>query len=192
MNRRPHSAIGKTPFEAWWDFKPDLSALKVFGSRVCVKVMGKRKSKLNRHDFTGIFIGYSATDDNIRYIDVHSGVVKTSHHAVFDKAWYLQPRRPPAAQLLYDMGMEQDETPMTIPPPTPPPAPYPIIPKSPLQKPPHKAILYPLPFRITPTPMDCPYAASAAKLERTQEDIAVEFLTIGGEDCKSTFQQIYL
>ncbi|KAL7489868.1 hypothetical protein ACHAW6_016195 [Cyclotella cf. meneghiniana] len=40
--------------------------------------------------------------------------------------------------------------------------------------------------------MDCPYAASAAKLERTQEDIAVEFLTIGGEDCKSTFQQIYL
>lgn len=90
------------------------------------------------------------------------------------------------------MGMEQDETPMTIPPPTPPPAPYPIIPKSPLQKPPHKAILYPLPFRITPTPMDCPYAASAAKLERMQEDIAVEFLTIGGEDCKSTFQQIYL
>ena len=87
MNRRPHSAISKTPYEAWWDNKPDLSTLKVFNSRVCVKVTGKRKAKLNSHDFTGIFIGYTATDDNIRYIDVHSGVVKTSHHAVFDEAW---------------------------------------------------------------------------------------------------------
>eukprot|EP00804_Cyclotella_cryptica_P024685 CCRYP_001671-RA/>CCRYP_001671-RA protein AED:0.29 eAED:-0.05 QI:0/0/0/0.33/1/1/3/0/660 len=102
MNRRPHSAIGRTPYEAWWDTKPDLSSLKVFGSRVCVKVTGKRKSKLNRHDFTGIFIGYTATDDNIRYIDVQSGVVKASHHAVFDEAceapapkqgFYIQPDR---------------------------------------------------------------------------------------------------
>eukprot|EP00804_Cyclotella_cryptica_P013246 CCRYP_007032-RA/>CCRYP_007032-RA protein AED:0.39 eAED:0.39 QI:0/0/0/0.5/1/1/2/0/451 len=66
MNRRPHSAINKTPYEAWWDAKPDLSALKVFGSRVCVKVSGKRRAKLNRHDFTGIFLGYTAMDDNMR------------------------------------------------------------------------------------------------------------------------------
>jgi hypothetical protein len=73
-----------------------------------VKVTGKRRAKLNRHDFTGIFIGYTATDDNIRYIDVDSGIVKTSHHAVFDEAWYLQPERPPMAQLLFEMGMEND------------------------------------------------------------------------------------
>jgi hypothetical protein len=53
-----------------------------------------------------VFIGYTATDDNVRYIDVDSGVVKTSHCAVFDEAWYLQPNRPPMAQLLYEMGME--------------------------------------------------------------------------------------
>jgi hypothetical protein len=45
MNRRVHSAIGMTPYEAWWDEKPDLSLLKVFGSRVCVKVTGKRRAK---------------------------------------------------------------------------------------------------------------------------------------------------
>jgi hypothetical protein len=108
LNRRVHIAIDTTPYEAWWDHKPDLSALKVFGARVCVKVTGRRQSKLDRHDFTGIFVGYTATDDNIRYIDVDSGVVKTSHHAVFDEAWYLQPARPPMAQLLFDMGLEQD------------------------------------------------------------------------------------
>jgi len=108
MNRRFHSTIKKTPYEAWWDEKPDLSKLKVFGSRVCVKVTGKRNAKLDRHDFNGIFIGYTATDDNIKYIDTTSGVTKSSHLAVFDEAWYLQTKRPPMAQLLYDLGMEDE------------------------------------------------------------------------------------
>jgi hypothetical protein len=60
-----------TPYEAWYDKKPDLSlsTLKVFGSRICVKVTGKQRAKLDRHDFSGIFIGYTATDDNIQYIN---------------------------------------------------------------------------------------------------------------------------
>ncbi|KAL7489457.1 hypothetical protein ACHAW6_015067 [Cyclotella cf. meneghiniana] len=66
--------------------KHDLSRLQLFGAWVCVKVMGHRQAKLNRHNFSGIFLGYTATDDNIRYIDIHSGVVKTLHHVVFNKA----------------------------------------------------------------------------------------------------------
>jgi hypothetical protein len=49
----------------------------------------------------------------VKYIDLNSGVVKTSHHATFNEAWYLQPTRPPAAQLLYDMGLEYDDATMT-------------------------------------------------------------------------------
>jgi hypothetical protein len=73
MNRRIHSAIKMTPYEAWWDCKPDLRTLKTFGSRVCVKVTGKRRAKLDCHDFNGIFIGYTATDDNKRFIDLDTG-----------------------------------------------------------------------------------------------------------------------
>jgi hypothetical protein len=47
MNPCVHSAINTTPYEVWYDEKPDLSTLKVFGSRVCVKVTGKRCSKLD-------------------------------------------------------------------------------------------------------------------------------------------------
>ncbi len=47
---------------------------------------------------------------NITYIDLTSGIVKTSHHVDFDEAWYLQPSRPQAAQLLYDIGLEPDDT----------------------------------------------------------------------------------
>jgi hypothetical protein len=39
------------------------------------------------------------------YLDLDFGVVKTSHHAQFDEAWYLQPSHPPATQLLYDLGI---------------------------------------------------------------------------------------
>jgi hypothetical protein len=74
-----------------------------------VKQSGDRRSKLDHHDFTGIFLGYTASDHNIRYLDMGSGVVKSSHHAVFDEAWYMQPHRPPAAQLLYDLGLELDD-----------------------------------------------------------------------------------
>jgi hypothetical protein len=32
-----------------------------------------------------------------------------SQHADFDEAWYLQPHRPPAAQLLYNLGLEYED-----------------------------------------------------------------------------------
>jgi hypothetical protein len=99
----------KTPFEGFYGHKPDIEFLKMFGSRVCVKQSGDRRSKLDRHDFTEIFLGYTASDHNIRYLDLDSGVVKSSHHAVFDEAWYMHPHRPPAAQLLFDLGLEPED-----------------------------------------------------------------------------------
>ena len=47
----------------------------MFGARVCVKRSGKRSAKLDRHDFTGIFLGYTATMSNIVYLDLNSGLV---------------------------------------------------------------------------------------------------------------------
>jgi hypothetical protein len=159
-NRRVHRSILKTPFEAWHGIKPDLSRLRVFGSRVCVKRTGKRRSKLDRHDFTGIFLGYTATDENIRYVDVDTRIVKTSHHAIFDKAWYLQPRRPPFAQMLYDVGLEFVPEQLEPPPPGPPPiAVYPSIHKPPKMTP--EACITPLPLRITSPPDTYLHAAAA-------------------------------
>jgi hypothetical protein len=56
-------------------------------------------------------------DKNITYIDLDSGLVKTSHYAQFNEAWYLQDSRPPAAQLLYDLGLgaEDDAPPVDQP-----------------------------------------------------------------------------
>ncbi len=89
-NRLVHAERRKTPFEGYFGLKPDLSHLKVFGPRVCVKQAGERSGKLDHNDFMGIFLGYTATDQNVQYINLISGIVNTSHHADFDEAWYLQ------------------------------------------------------------------------------------------------------
>jgi hypothetical protein len=105
-NRRVHFSLQCTPYERWYGTPPDLKWLCVFGSRICVKRTGLRRAKLDKHSFTGIFIGYTATDANIRYIDMESGIVKSSHHAVFDECWFHQPWHPPAADLLYSLGIK--------------------------------------------------------------------------------------
>jgi hypothetical protein len=116
-----HTVVKKTPHEGFYRFKPDISHLKLFGSRMCIKCSGSRWSKLDKHDFKGFFLGYTATNHNIIYLDLDSGVVKCSHHAQFDKAWYLQATHTPTSQLLYDLGIESDgslysETGIVVPP----------------------------------------------------------------------------
>jgi hypothetical protein len=64
-NQQVHSVTHKTPFGGHFGIKLDLSYFKPFGARVCVKWTGKCHSKLDRHDFTGIFLRYSSTDQNI-------------------------------------------------------------------------------------------------------------------------------
>jgi len=164
-NRLVHSITKATPFELYFGMKPDLSHLKVFGSRVCVKRSGDRQGKLDRNDFTGIFIGFTATDHNILYLDLDSGLVKRSHHAQFDEAWYLQPTRPPAAQLLYDLGLEvdpddsPDHSPATSCVPWPPI--QPSVPKEDKFQVPPQCILTPLPLRETLAAHRPPVAAAA-------------------------------
>jgi hypothetical protein len=97
-----------------------------------VRKSGECQAKLDYPHFDGIFIGYTTTDQNIWYIDVNSGLVKRSHHAVFDEAWYLQPLWTLAVQLLYDLRLQEDDKPVnpTLLPDSPlPPAPFPPLPK---------------------------------------------------------------
>jgi hypothetical protein len=178
QNRLVHSATRITPYEGWYGRRPDLSHLKCFGSRVCVKETGSRRCKLDKHVFTGIFLGYTATDLNIIYLDTTSGVVKTSHHAVFDEAWYLQDSRPPAAKLLYVLGLEADDTPPAHTSNAPPPRTLPVVPWPPtpalanLPKdsskwyPPSSILHTHLPLRVSQKP-PLPITAQAAWLHPT-------------------------
>ncbi len=79
-NRLVHSAIKKTPYKAWYGCKQDVTHLKTFGFWVCVKRTGSQWCKLDQHNFTRIFLGYTTTNQNISHLDLSSGIVKTCHH----------------------------------------------------------------------------------------------------------------
>jgi hypothetical protein len=108
-NHLVHSIMQKTPFKGHFGVKPDLSSLNLFGTCVCVKLTRKQCCKFDQHDVSGKFLGYLSTNQNICYLDLLSGLVKTSHHAQLDEAWYLQHEQPPGP-LLYDLGLEVDVT----------------------------------------------------------------------------------
>jgi hypothetical protein len=65
-----HLATNKTPYKGWYGCKSNVTHLRTFGSRVCVKRTGSRQCKLDQHNFTVIFLGYTAMDQNITYLDL--------------------------------------------------------------------------------------------------------------------------
>ena len=48
----------KTPYELWYGYKPNVSYLKVFGSK-CYILKESRKGKFDAKCDEGIFLGYS-------------------------------------------------------------------------------------------------------------------------------------
>ncbi len=180
-NQLVHFAMNKTPYESWYGCKPDNTHLKTFGSCVCVKRTGSCRCKLNHNNFTGIYLGYTVTDQNITYLHLNSGIVKSCHCAIFDEAWYLQPTQPPAAQLLYDLGLEAEIDYISITGPiylTPPGTitsilvPWPPLPPGPFlnatsSKTPPLSLYAPLPLQVT----DAPHTVGAkAAWVRSQGD----------------------
>jgi deoxyuridine 5'-triphosphate nucleotidohydrolase len=110
-NRLPHSSIKTTPHEAFTGIKPDLSRLRIFGSRVYARMPGMRKAKLDSNTYKGYFLGYTATDKNVYYIDSDSGKIKIGTHVIFDEAHMSEPasKVPLAAQTLQRLGYSARE-----------------------------------------------------------------------------------
>ena len=84
-NQTHHSAIDKTPYEAWTGNQPLLKHIKTFGSPVVAKETGTRATKVDPNAFNGMFLHYTGTSQNIVCHDIHSGVTKTATHQEHDE-----------------------------------------------------------------------------------------------------------
>ena len=60
-NRVPHSLLppNKTPFEFWYNYKPNLSHLRLFGSPCTTRVLSSSLSKFDSRGESGRFLGYA-------------------------------------------------------------------------------------------------------------------------------------
>jgi hypothetical protein len=107
-NRTYHDAIGKTPYEAWTQIKPEMSHIGTFGSSVTAKKPGRRPTKGDPHCYHGIFLRYTATNKNLVYYDVNTKRTKTATHKRLDEFHYGNPinQRPKMAQHMIDITLD--------------------------------------------------------------------------------------
>ena len=60
QNRSPTRVLNKlTPYEAFYGKKPDVSALRIFGSECHVRIPPEKRTKLDAHSLEGLFCGIS-------------------------------------------------------------------------------------------------------------------------------------
>ena len=74
----------KTPYELWYGYKPNVSYLKVFGSKSYI-LKESRKRKFNAKGDEGIFLGHSCKSKAYRYLNLFTHKVIESAHVKVDE-----------------------------------------------------------------------------------------------------------
>ena len=124
-NCSPASGLSATPYELWYDTKPDVSRLKVFGCLAYIRQHESKRKKLDPRYLPGVFVGIHNMYGAYR-VYMPNGVIRMSKHVIFDesrKGWPLLhtiPQSMPELQEepgnvveLLDEGIVQnDSTPM--------------------------------------------------------------------------------
>ena len=77
LNRLPTKALQRrTPFEAWYGYKPELLNLKTFGCLCFSYIPQVKRDKLDKKAEPGIFVGYSLISKAFRiYLPHHNKVI---------------------------------------------------------------------------------------------------------------------
>ena len=71
QNRFPHSFVkGKTPFEAYFGHKPDVSNLRVFGSTAWARIPFDKRRDLQMKRIECLFIGYTNKSKGFKLLDI--------------------------------------------------------------------------------------------------------------------------
>lgn len=90
LNRAPTKSVaGKTPYEAWNGYKPNVGHLRTFGCLAHVKVTGPSGGKLADRSIPMVLIGYEKGSNAYRLVNPETNRVCVSRDVVFEesKGW---------------------------------------------------------------------------------------------------------
>jgi hypothetical protein len=88
--------------------QPSVKRLHAFCCPIVVRYLVKWPTKLDLNTSVGTFLGYTATEKNIVYMDSITKHFKTATHVIFDEADMTLPPTElmPAAELCNKLGLE--------------------------------------------------------------------------------------
>ena len=106
-NRSPTKAIPlSTPYEVFHNKKPDVSTLRVFGSRCHVRIPKEKRTKLEEHSLDGIFCGFAHRYKAYKvWIPSRRKFVTSRDVIVYEKL----PESEPLITSAFDEGVSRDE-----------------------------------------------------------------------------------
>ena len=96
-NMTYHRSVDHIPYFLLTGIVPNLSRLRVFGSKVYARKPGGKRKKLKDNYNEGVFVGYTATMSNIIYIDAVTGRESRAKHVIFDESNFTRIPMPPGA-----------------------------------------------------------------------------------------------
>ena len=122
-NRSPTRVLkNKTPFEAWYNRKPSVSHLRVWGCTAYIHVQKDLRNNLGSHTQKCIFVGYPTGIKGWKFYDPETRKLILSNDAKFDKLNFMGMRitpldmaKPPSIEIPIENDLDSP-----ISPPTPP------------------------------------------------------------------------
>jgi hypothetical protein len=85
-NRSLNASLGgKTPYEAFYNVKPDVSHLRIIKSLVYTHIFKEKRLKHESHINFGIFVGYTDTDRLVKVYDSYKRIIKSYRDVVIDE-----------------------------------------------------------------------------------------------------------
>lgn len=85
INRSPATSTGLTPYEVWHGTQPDLSHLRIFGSKCFTHIPKQLRKKLDAKCQLSYFVGYDAEAKGYRVWNDASGKVNVCRDIMFDE-----------------------------------------------------------------------------------------------------------
>ena len=111
-NRSPTtSLVNKTPFECWFQKKPDVSHMRVFGSLCYVHIPDSQRRKLDAKSYKGIFVGYPEGTKGYKIYNLTSGKFVKTRNVMFDENHFHTFDTPiPKVDEIIDIILPDDES----------------------------------------------------------------------------------
>lgn len=106
INRTPAASLGMmTPFEKWTGRKPDLSHVRIFGSKVMVHVPKVNRHKWDKKANKLILVGYQDNVKGYRSYNTKTKKITTSRDVII-----IENKEPSKAQIVVNNKEEEEQS----------------------------------------------------------------------------------
>lgn len=111
INRSPSSNIDTTPEEMWTGKVPDLSQIRIFGTRCMTKIPSQKQRKLGVKATEGVFVGINTQTKAYRVYDLTAKKVVANRDVAFlDEGKPILHGKSPNGRTVVELPAEQSDT----------------------------------------------------------------------------------